>query len=162
MRLTSAPDCASSCASTAASFVLSEPDRSDPGITRIFSADILKSQVQGVHPGAGRSTLAIHPDPRRRKVHPDPLRGLCGHAGQRLRNRGRHRIGELDEGRAGRESQEGVADQLQAGEHRLGDQRQAGDHGRRRRLHDVPQRVAEPVGVALHDLGLRIAFAQQR
>src|SRR4029077_4393187 len=44
MRVTSAPDCASSCAATAASLALSEPDRSDPGITRILSADIsLKS-----------------------------------------------------------------------------------------------------------------------
>jgi hypothetical protein len=41
MRVTSAPDCANSSAATAASLALSEPDRSDPGITRIFSAAMI-------------------------------------------------------------------------------------------------------------------------
>src|SRR3954452_8849392 len=42
MRVTAAPACANSCAATADNFALSEPVRSDPGITRIFSADILE------------------------------------------------------------------------------------------------------------------------
>src|SRR5439155_19538877 len=49
IRVISAPCSASACAATAASFALSEPDRSDPGITRIFSADIFEF-VFGANP----------------------------------------------------------------------------------------------------------------
>src|ERR1700692_4982633 len=42
MRLTSAPASANSCAAAAASLALCEPVRSEPGITRIFSADIFE------------------------------------------------------------------------------------------------------------------------
>src|SRR5947209_13177052 len=44
MRVTSAPASASSQAAVAASFAFSEPARSDPGITRIFRADIGKTR----------------------------------------------------------------------------------------------------------------------
>src|SRR5882757_1485238 len=50
MRVTSTPDCASSCATTAASLALSEPERSDPGITRIFNADIFLEIALGANP----------------------------------------------------------------------------------------------------------------
>src|SRR3569832_601576 len=44
MRVTSAPACASSHPAVAASLAFSEPVRSEPGITRIFRADIIKSR----------------------------------------------------------------------------------------------------------------------
>ena len=44
MRVTSAPSCANSTAAAAASRTLSEPVRSEPGITRIFSADMIQSR----------------------------------------------------------------------------------------------------------------------
>ena len=106
--------------------------------------------------------LAIHPDAGRRKVHPDPFRRLCGHAGQRFRDRRHHSIGELDEGRTGRERGEGIANEPQPRQHRLGDERQAGDDRAGRRAQDVPERVAQAIGIALHHLGLRVPVAQQR
>src|SRR5665213_2383745 len=126
MRVTSAPACASSAAMVAASFALSEPVRSEPGITRIFSADMIEiasgqDRLKARSPkdlataptAPGKSSaLAIHPDTGRRKVHPYPLGGFCGNARQRFRNRRRHRIGELHERRTGRQRQEGVADQF--------------------------------------------------
>src|ERR1700722_2370572 len=101
MRVTSAPASASSAAMVAASFALSEPVRSEPGITRIFSADM--TLIVQVNPPAFKrqavSALAIHPDAGRRKIHPDPFGGFGGHARQRFRDRRRHRIGELHERR---------------------------------------------------------------
>src|SRR3954447_14986562 len=41
MRVTSAPARTSSCAAAAASFALSAPVRSEPGMTRIFNADMI-------------------------------------------------------------------------------------------------------------------------
>src|ERR1700710_282530 len=41
MRVTSAPARTNSCAAAAASFALSEPVRSEPGMTRIFNADMI-------------------------------------------------------------------------------------------------------------------------
>src|SRR3954470_17060127 len=52
MRVTSAPDCASSCAMAAATLAWSEPERSDPGITRIFSADIFFEIAVRARPAA--------------------------------------------------------------------------------------------------------------
>src|ERR1700704_2695067 len=116
MRVTSTPDCASSCAAAAASLALSEPERSDPGITRIFSADIFQKShfliALGTSPPRLRraaSTLAIHPDPGGRKVHPDPLGGFCEHARQRFRDRRGDRIGELHEGGGPAQGHEGGA-----------------------------------------------------
>src|SRR3954447_7405064 len=117
MRVISTPAWANSYAATAASFTLCEPVRSEPGMTRILGADILSNAFGETSPPRKRKptelVLAIHPDAGRRKVHPDPLRGLCGHAGQRFRDRGHHGIGKLHEGGAGRERGEGVADEPQ-------------------------------------------------
>src|ERR1041385_8554439 len=101
MRVTSAPARTSSWGGAAASFILSEPDRSEPGMTRIFSAGMISVAFGASRRAAGadRSALAIHPDAGRRKVHPDSLGSLGGDAGQRPRNRRRDRIGELHEGR---------------------------------------------------------------
>src|ERR1700690_220308 len=98
IRVTSAPACASSSVAAAATLALSEPVRSEPGITRIFSADMICVSFWGAalllfeQDHAQRravSVLAIHPDAGRRKVHPDALGGFCGNAGQRFRNRRR-------------------------------------------------------------------------
>ena len=47
MRVTSAPAWANSWAAAAASLALSEPVRSEPGITRIFSADMISKSRSG-------------------------------------------------------------------------------------------------------------------
>src|SRR3954451_20375884 len=102
MRVTSAPARTKSCAAAAASFTLSEPERSEPGMTRIFNAGMISIAFRASRlPAEARlSALAVHPDAGRRKVHPDPLGSLGRNARQRSRNRRRDRVGELHEGRA--------------------------------------------------------------
>src|SRR5438270_5727102 len=103
MRVTSTPARTNSCAAAAASLTLSEPVRIEPGMTRIFTADMISIALQPPSTtGAGPSAFAIHPDARRRNVHPDPFGRFGGNPRQRLRDRRRHRIGELNERRAGR------------------------------------------------------------
>src|ERR1700759_3237701 len=118
MRVTSASARTTASAAARASFALCEPVRSEPGMMRIFGAAIDQLAVGTTHratlAAAGSLAFAIHPHAGGWKVHPDPLGGLGGHAGKRLRNRRRDRIGELHKRCAGRQRGKGVADQLQA------------------------------------------------
>src|ERR1700710_204136 len=72
MRVTSTPARTNSCAAAAASFTLSEPVRSEPGMTRIFNADMISIRVQ-----AGPGRLAKAPDDQ-------PLRYTQTRAGGRF------------------------------------------------------------------------------
>src|SRR3978361_1943910 len=70
MRVTSAPASANSCAAAAASLALCEPVRSEPGITRIFSADMIE--------------IALRTSPSRDRAGYQPLRYTQTRAGGRF------------------------------------------------------------------------------
>jgi len=67
---------------------------------------------------------------------------------QRLRD-GAPPIGELHEWRTRRQCCEGIADPVQARQHRLGDKRQAGDNSEAGTFNHIPERVAHRIGIAL-------------
>jgi hypothetical protein len=109
----------------------------------------------------GRRPPAIDPHARRRQIEPDQVGGLRGDAGQRLRDRRHHAIGELHEGRAFRGQRHHVGDQPQPRAQRLGEQRQTGNHSGGRLAHISLQQPAQPIGIPLHHGRGRIARAQQ-
>src|SRR6202046_5496638 len=118
MRVTSASASVSSLATKAASRPLCEPARSEPAITRILGPTM---------PTA--SNLPVDPYPRRRDVHPDSFGFFHREAAEPPRQRRRHRIGELNKGRARKHQVEGIADEPKPHAHRLGGKGHNGDDG---------------------------------
>src|SRR5262245_20999119 len=106
------------------------------------SSVVVRTYSLAENAGKGRSALEVNPDTSGRQVHPDALGSLRVDTRQRLRDRRRYGVRELNERRAVLKLQESVAHQLHADHHRLGDERQTGHH-RRCRLTQLRQRLIE-------------------